>query len=211
MGEPALHDDPLRGQLLEAATRVFAREGYAGAKILDIVREAGLSTGAVYGRFRSKEQLLREAVVSRSSRVVHVLPDQVARVADLINRAVGWREAPLTDDEAVRIEAFVTARRDPEVAGAIAEAQARWRNAVQPLVEKATHDGTVAAGVDPEAVLFFVQTMHLGLLVQRGAGTTGPDQDSWADLISRIVDSFGDAEARHADPTAVSGHVPDRP
>ena len=52
-----------RDQLLDAASRVFAREGYDGTKILDIVREAGLSTGAVYSRFRSKNELLRAAVI----------------------------------------------------------------------------------------------------------------------------------------------------
>ena len=42
---------------------MFAREGYDGTKILDIVQEAGLSTGAVYSRFRSKNELLRAAVI----------------------------------------------------------------------------------------------------------------------------------------------------
>jgi AcrR family transcriptional regulator len=44
-------DDPVRSRLLAAAARVFARQGYEGTKIMDVVREAGLSTGAVYGRF----------------------------------------------------------------------------------------------------------------------------------------------------------------
>ena len=44
-----------------AGAAVFARQGYDGTKIMDVVRESGLSTGAVYGRFRSKNDLLREA------------------------------------------------------------------------------------------------------------------------------------------------------
>src|SRR5690348_145367 len=50
-------DHPIRVRLLDAAARVFARQGYEGTKIMDIVRESGLSTGAVYGRFRSKNDL----------------------------------------------------------------------------------------------------------------------------------------------------------
>jgi AcrR family transcriptional regulator len=46
--------DPLREAPLDAAARVIARRGYQGTKIQDIVQEAGLSSGAVYGRFRSK-------------------------------------------------------------------------------------------------------------------------------------------------------------
>lgn len=190
----AAEDDPLRRQLLEAAARVFARQGYAGTKIQDIVRESGLSTGAVYGRFRSKDHLLREAVVARTGKVASLGSAAGARVADLIQRTARLSTDPLTDDEAVRLEAFVTARREPEVAEAVADAQAEWRRAIQPVVDAAIADGTVAGDVDPEAVLYFVRTMHLGLLLQRGAGLPGPARDGWRELVSRIVASFGDPD-----------------
>ena len=184
--------DPIRDALLAAAVRVFAREGYAGTKIQDIVREAGLSTGAAYARFRNKDHLLREAVVARSAAVAHVgVPDE-GRVAHLIERIAAVTDRPLGDDEAVRLEAFITARREPEVAAAVAEAQAEWRSTVQPLVEAAMADGTVAPGVDPDGVLYFVRTVGLGLLLQRAAGLPGPDPDRWAELVRRIVASFGD-------------------
>src|SRR4051795_4969171 len=110
----AERDDPLREQLLEAAARVFARQGYSGTKIQDIVKEAGLSTGAAYGRFRSKDHLLREAVIARTGRVAHLGTGQPgARVADFIQRFARLSTDPLGDDEAVRLEAFVTARREP--------------------------------------------------------------------------------------------------
>ena len=59
MEDGDLHDE-LREQQPARCRAVFARQGYEGTKIADIVREAGLSTGAVYGRFRSKNDLLRE-------------------------------------------------------------------------------------------------------------------------------------------------------
>lgn len=186
--------DPLRRQLLDAAARVFARQGYSGTRIQDIVREAGLSTGAAYGRFRSKDALLREAVIARTGKVAHLGPAAGARVAELIQRSARLSSEPLTDDEAVRLEAFVTARREPDVAAAVSEAQAGWREAIQPIVDAAVADGTVAADIDPEAVLFFVRTMHLGLLLQRAAGVPTPDPDAWRQLVTRIVASFGDPE-----------------
>lgn len=187
----AIQDDPLRRQLLEAAARVFARQGYSGTKIQDIVRESGLSTGAVYGRFSSKDHLLREAVIARTGKVANPGSATGARVADLIRRSARLSSEALTDDEAVRLEAFVTARREPDVAAAVADAQAEWRASIQPVVDAAVVDGTVAEGVDPEAVLFFVRSMHLGLLLQQGAGLPGPDPAGWAELIGRIVASFG--------------------
>jgi AcrR family transcriptional regulator len=61
---PERESDELRARLIRAAAAVFAREGYAGTKIMDIVREAGVSTGTVYGRFRSKNELLRDDEVA---------------------------------------------------------------------------------------------------------------------------------------------------
>lgn len=195
MGEPAIapeSSDVLRERLLDAAARVFSRKGYAGTKIHDIVREAGVSTGAVYGRFSGKNDLLRQAVVRRTAHAVRLGDEGVERVADLIARLAAIDDEPLGDVEAVRVEAFVAARREADVATAIADAQTQWRAEVQPLVDAALADGTVADGVDPEAVLYFVRTLHLGLLLQRAAGLAGPDQDGWNDLMTRIVASFGD-------------------
>ncbi|MDP1793844.1 MAG: TetR/AcrR family transcriptional regulator [Acidimicrobiales bacterium] len=191
-------DDPIRVQLLSAAARVFAAKGYSGTKINDIVKEAGLSTGAVYGRFKSKDELLREAVIAQRGSFSHMDSLKGVKVADVIRAVASLKRKNLTDAEAVRLEAFVTARREPDVASAVAEAQGEWRDAVQPLVDAAVADGTVAEGVDPEAVLYFVRTMHLGLLLQRAAGIPAPDSSNWNELITRIVASFGDGKGEQS-------------
>ena len=133
--------DPLRDELLDAAAVVFAREGYEGTKILDIVAEAGVSTGAVYGRFGSKNALLQEAVVRRAASVVTV---EVSGAETVVQLLLGF--GALTDDEAVRLEALVAARREPEVAEALQEADRVRTARLRPLFEAATLDGTI----DPE-------------------------------------------------------------
>lgn len=47
-----------RARLLEAAARVYAARGFAGATLDDVALEAGLTKGAVYGHFGSKDNLL---------------------------------------------------------------------------------------------------------------------------------------------------------
>lgn len=51
-------------QILDAASRVFARLGFAPARMDDVAAETGLSKGALYLYFRSKEQLI-DALVGR--------------------------------------------------------------------------------------------------------------------------------------------------
>ena len=188
-GAPA--GDALRERLLRAAAAVFARQGYDGTKIMDVVRESGLSTGAVYGRFRSKNDLLREAIITRSATAARVGVEGLRRVADFVTAGVTRTDEPLTDVEALRLEAYVTARREPEVARALAEANDVFRDRVAPLLDAARRDGTVADDVDPEAALFLVRILHLGLLLHRGSGLPGPDEDAWQTVVTRVVASIG--------------------
>src|SRR6516165_8443735 len=53
-----------RFSLVEAATTVFVRDGFAATTIAGITEEAGVSTGSFYNYFRTKEDILR-AVVER--------------------------------------------------------------------------------------------------------------------------------------------------
>jgi AcrR family transcriptional regulator len=183
--------DPIREQLLRAAAAVFARQGYAGTRIMDVVRESGLSTGAVYGRFASKNDLLREAVVTRSRNAPSLIDmADLDRVTDLITRDA-LRTEPLADAEALRLEAYVTARREPEVAEALGEANAAWREGMAPLVESARADGSLADDVDGEAALFLARILNLGMLVHRGSGVPGPDPEAWGAVVARVVASIG--------------------
>ncbi|HEX5292993.1 MAG TPA: helix-turn-helix domain-containing protein [Streptosporangiaceae bacterium] len=184
--------DPLREALLDAAARVIARQGYQGTKIQDIVHEAGLSSGAVYGRFRSKDELAREAIITRSVPQEHVPHYEVTKVADLVARNSTVLSPGLNDADALLLEAYVTAGRDPQVAEAVAEADQRWRQSTAPCVTAAIKDGTVARDVDPQAVLFLTRVLRLGLLLHRGSGLPGPDQEAWEKLVARVVASFGD-------------------
>jgi len=199
--------DPLRERLLAAAAAVFARQGYEGTRIMDVVRESGLSTGAVYGRFRSKNDLLREAVVARAANTQHLDVDAVERAADLITRSVDDPLAPLTDSDAVRLEACVAARREPEVAEALTEANRVFKENVAHLVEAARRDGSLAPEVDDESALFLVRILNLGMLLHRATGVPSPDVDAWRALLGRIVASIGtDRGARsHAPAEAGAG------
>ena len=190
-------DDRIGNQLLDAASRVFAREGYEGTKILDIVREARLSTGAIYSRFRSKNDLLRAAVIRSTAALGHA-GEGARRLGDVLSGSSALRRGALSDSEAVRLEAYVTARREPEVAQALADAHERWHEAMLPLVESARADGSLRPDADPEAVLFLFRTLYLGVLLHRGSGLPGPDADAWETLLRTINESLATKPPRDA-------------
>ncbi len=86
--------DERREQILSGALRVFARKGYAAAKISDIVAQSGVSHGLVYHYFASKEdiffELLKRAIDTSSQSLLMLaqLPvspvEKVRQTASLI-------------------------------------------------------------------------------------------------------------------------------
>ncbi|MFI8527733.1 TetR/AcrR family transcriptional regulator [Promicromonospora sukumoe] len=57
--------DARRAEILEAARRAFAAKGYQHTSMAEVIAEAGLSTGAVYGYFEGKRELF--AAVARTT------------------------------------------------------------------------------------------------------------------------------------------------
>ena len=56
-----------RRLILDAAIRVFARQGFHATRVSDIADEAGVAYGLVYHYFKSKDQVLNELFVERWS------------------------------------------------------------------------------------------------------------------------------------------------
>ena len=56
-----------RRQILDAAVRVFARQGFHATRVSDIADEAGVAYGLVYHYFRSKDEVLNELFTERWS------------------------------------------------------------------------------------------------------------------------------------------------
>lgn len=180
-------DDLLREQLLDAAARVFAAKGYAGTKIMDIVKEAGLSSGAVYGRFSSKDELLNEAVLRKIERNVVVGRYSGMTVTEILIEA-SRADGELDDSEAVQLEAFLAARRSPDVAKAITKGRRRWRRTViEDMVKQAIAEGDADPNADFESIVYFIESLQLGLMAQRGAGQTHPDPQAWLRFVEGVI------------------------
>jgi AcrR family transcriptional regulator len=68
-----------RRQILDAAIRVFARQGFHACRVSDIAREAEVAYGLVYHYFSSKEQVLNELFVERWSLLLRAIEEIDAR------------------------------------------------------------------------------------------------------------------------------------
>lgn len=76
------HNDVTRERILDAAARLFREHGIAAVGLAKIMAEADLTVGTFYTHFKSKEALVREALL-RSLDARHEALEQALRGADL--------------------------------------------------------------------------------------------------------------------------------
>ena len=65
---PQMRKAETRARLLDAARSVFSAHGYELASVVQIANEAGISKGALYVHFESKEALFRELLLDHVQR-----------------------------------------------------------------------------------------------------------------------------------------------
>lgn len=93
-----------RRQILDAAIRVFARQGFHASRVADIADEAGVAYGLVYHYFRSKGQVMTELFTERWSLLL-----------DAIDEADRRDVSPRAKLDAVAGFIIESYRRDPEL------------------------------------------------------------------------------------------------
>ncbi len=78
-------------QIIDAAIRVFARNGYYNSRVSDIAREAGIAAGTIYLYFKTKDEILVTLFREKMAHFVAYLrreiadePDAVAKLRKLV-------------------------------------------------------------------------------------------------------------------------------
>jgi AcrR family transcriptional regulator len=203
-------DDPIRDALVAAAASVFAEKGYDRAGVAEIAKRAGYTTGAIYGRFSGKAELLLAAIEGASDSELDTLFNEhrfEGKVTDILT-TVG---SHLVTDEATAdnfllLEAFVAARRDPEVRDLLQQSLDLRRDRLADLVAEAQLTGAVDPALDAEAVVRFCHAVGFGFLLFRAVDLTLPEAGPWEDLIARLVDAL-DVNPAHPHPTTTQGDL----
>lgn len=192
-----------RQRILGAAARVFARRGYGQATVEDIATEAGVSNGALYHHFASKQELFR-AILDDHLREQHVeiaalLPASSFREA--IERFVAyWFDHLQSDHESDRLfmEFWAQATREPEARDALAAFARQGTHLVCEALRISQSAGAVRADLDVEAAATLIYATMEGLfllwMVDSERIDFGRLSRPWADLIERFTSGEGEGD-----------------
>jgi AcrR family transcriptional regulator len=185
-----------RARLLDAAVRVFAARGYDAATVEEIAEESGLSNGALYYNFGSKEDLFFALLDERMDR----------RLKDL-ERIFGPAQAPPTDTDAdVRTATANIARDFPEPkewalffefvahAGRNAEFRRKFRSRLRQMrrvlsgiVEERAAETNSPLALPADQVAIAMQALGYGLHAQRLADPRAVPDDLFGVLLLALL------------------------
>jgi AcrR family transcriptional regulator len=108
----ARRQEQRRSEILEAATNVFARVGFAATDVQEIAALAGVGKGTVYRYFPSKEELFLATVDLGMRRLTTTVDSAAAKASDPLTRIASAIEAYLAyfDQHPEIIELFIQER-----------------------------------------------------------------------------------------------------
>lgn len=144
-------------QILQAARLVFARSGFAQARMEDIAQAAGLSKAAVYLYFPSKDEVIAALLQQYFADAFADLASLRDAAGPLRERLGAWAERRIVELEAdaaylgVGYEFFAVAARQEPVREVLRGYYRRYRAELAALIERA--DGTVARPAELAAAL----------------------------------------------------------
>jgi len=192
---PVLADTGNAGQdaLVDSVAMIVARVGFERASATRIARRAGLTSGSIYARYRTKDDLLKDAVEILLARRFsddlaansHTFsdPDPGSATARVVG---GYLSAPRREWRRFRIEAQLAARHRPELARVLDRVQEAAIGEYLDLLGAHTPEERRSLDI----IARFAQVIPLGITFvdQIAPGTSGID---WRLVLGPLLSPVG--------------------
>lgn len=175
------HAAARREQILSAAQRCFSRKGFHATSMNDVFAEAGLSAGAVYSYFKSKDEI----IVAMSERAVRMIvpffdavlaEEPVPSLEDVMLRYATRLEEVAAGAGSVAPQVWAEATHNPALVPAVTANLQRMRDFWTEIARREQAAGRLAPEADPVAVGTVLFTMTPGYMFgHKLLGDISPD------------------------------------
>jgi AcrR family transcriptional regulator len=181
-----------RDRLVELAAELFSERGYAQTSVRDISRRAAMTTGAIYGHFRNKAELLAEAISERTAEQLESQTlglDQPLDYIETLTRMA--REYPKRRKlRALIVQGAAAAQTDDETRTRLRDEQLGHIRSWVTAYEAARDGMGIHPSVDLDAAVLHTWAVELGLGVLESMGIEPRSKRSWADIQNRMARSL---------------------
>lgn len=168
-----------RARLLQAAQKKFSENGYEAASVDEICAEAGVSKGAFYHHFPSKQAVFLAlfedwlATVDAGLEAARkpTVPETLTNMARMLPFIFAQADGRLP----MYLEFWLQASRDETVWKAMAAPYRRYQEFFAGLVKQGIAEGTFRQ-VDPHSAAQVIVSFAVGMLLQ---GLIAPSDTDW--------------------------------
>ncbi len=168
------YSDNRRQQIIAGAYRCFARKGFHQATMRDIYTETGLSAGAVYHYFASKEEIIAASFDIDYRRGLQALeqaaddPDPMAVIDQLVDIFyTGLESAAALGADRVNIQGWGEALVNPQLLTPLRDTLQVFRERLERVVRRGQAAGAINPDIDPGAAGEVIFSSYLGLYLQK--------------------------------------------
>lgn len=157
-----------RRHILNVAASAFADHGYRGISLNDVVRESGLTKGAFYFHFPSKEALALAVFQDKQERWVAQIMAAIARrsrARDQLESMFDVGCEIYENDSSARVvgrmcvELFAEKQLTPHVTAHLTA----WFDLVEELIVRAQHEGDIRSDVDARSTAETMVAAFIGI------------------------------------------------
>jgi TetR/AcrR family transcriptional regulator, transcriptional repressor of aconitase len=191
-----------REQILEAARACLQEHGLEAVSMEMIIARSCLSTGAVYGYFKGKDQIINAVVTDGTAAMAEDLapilnnpnPPPLPEFLQQVLRAVtgfGRHRKSAIDRLLVSLHGWSHSQSDPEIKAATRASYAGLRRLFAQTVRRWQDTGSFDADADPEAMAQLLTSITLGFVAQRAMAGSA-DVKAHIGAIEAIMKMSGD-------------------
>ncbi len=196
-------------RLVLAAVNVFAEQGYDRATVAEIARRAGVTTGAIYSRYRGKADLMADALGTHLvAQFERVIPEAPSGGTDLLSSLGVHLLDPPQSANWLIVEAVVATRRHPELADMIRRSFEEEESRINKAVQQAKDDGQIDRSLSTTAIAQFAMALGMGMGIGQLLGREQPTAESWAEVINRVLGAASPEFSQLFTPTTTNNSPP---
>jgi AcrR family transcriptional regulator len=174
---PRVSDDHLaarRAQIVAAAKACFSREGFHRTSMADVFAESGLSAGAVYRYFKSKDELIAAIAgqageglraVTAEMIVTEPVPEPAAALLGVLEFVEG--QAGPGGSLRIALQVWAEALRNESLREQVGGTYDGLREGFISVCRRNADSGRLRPGVDPEALGRVLYSVVPGYVLQR--------------------------------------------
>jgi AcrR family transcriptional regulator len=175
-----------REQMLHAALEVIVERGYPDTRITDVAERAGASPALVIYYFKTRDQLLTEALrysedrwYETATRRIGAIKTSAGRLEEFIAMmCLPEQEGGAEDSWLLWLDLWSQSPRNPAVAAIRQKIDERWRGEIRSLVLTGQEAGEFAPAVDADDFATMLSALLYGFVVPIALEdpTVGPTQ-----------------------------------